>query len=473
MIPGTSEGSPPVSPPRSAVGAPLRYKEGDVLDGRYVVECPLGQGTSGLVLLCRDRMLGGLKVALKLVPQSICARPVAAARFAREVRAGFRVRHSNVVRIYDLVWTSEILGYTMEALEAGSVQALLEQTGPLPQERVGDILLQVSSGLTALHAAGIIHRDLKPANVFVDRDGLVKIGDLGVAYFGPQQGTPLLVTDSTMSKRLTSRGDIVGTPEYISPEYIESGSVDERSDLYALGVIGYELLTGNLPFQGKTVLEQLTARVGGSPTPLEHWGVDAEQPVARLVMQLLSRAPEHRPQSAHETSRALRDFIHQKRSSHAMSGTHSESIPAIENPADLRRDNRVTASIRFYVDILSGCFGRGRFIPNLMGGFVDGIGRRSRSAVDLWDGLSPVQLFLVLLVASLLIGLGTGTIKSSQFGLFTTSLTEQAPERSVLKNWLDRASPKDTASKSRYFAPKSSNSPIVRSLPEASAAEKR
>jgi serine/threonine-protein kinase len=235
----------------------------------------------GAVYQVLDRELDE-DVALKILQPALAATPDALRRFRREVKLARRVTHPNVARTYDLGEHQGTRFLTMELLQGSSLAKLVGQDIPLAQVlRIG---LEIARGLAAAHAAGIIHRDLKPDNVMLVGDRVI-ITDFGIARAAEPGSDPLS----------TSAGSLVGTPAYMAPEQIECKPVDGRTDVYALGVLLYELLTGRLPFKGDSAVAMAAARLVGpvpDPRAVRPGMVDG---VAELVMEMLGRVREKRP----------------------------------------------------------------------------------------------------------------------------------------------------------------------------------
>jgi serine/threonine-protein kinase len=269
--------------------------------GQYVIEKKLGEGGMGEVYLARHTLLRR-PTAIKLLPPERAGEKTVA-RFEREVRATSRLSHPNTVAIYDYGRTREgVFYYAMEHLDGLDLQRLVQEHGPLPPERVVHILLQIAGALSEAHARGLVHRDLKPANVFLcERGGqrdTVKVLDFGlVKETGSDQSGPAQ----------TDVDALVGTPTYLPPEAIHSPSaVDSRSDLYAVGAIGYFLLTGRDVFQGSSVVALCIAHLHEKPVrPSERLKRELPADLEALIMTCLEKSPEGRPQSAAALRRSL------------------------------------------------------------------------------------------------------------------------------------------------------------------------
>ncbi len=272
---------------------------GTVFAGRYLVDRLLGRGGMGAVWSALDRELGET-VALKILDGAVAGDSASVERFRREVRLARRVTHRNVARIYDIGDHEGTFYLTMELVVGASLADVLASRSRLPVGEAVAIARQIAAGLAAAHAVGVVHRDLKPGNVLIGNaagaPGLeharVVVTDFGIAVG---------IADDV---RLTRDHALLGTPAYMSPEQVRGGPVDARSDVYALGLLLYELLTGTLPFAGETALQLAVARLDRDPIDFAaHPEISAE--LAELVMRCLSRAPEHRPSSAAELATLL------------------------------------------------------------------------------------------------------------------------------------------------------------------------
>jgi serine/threonine-protein kinase len=258
---------------------------GALFAGRYRIEGLLGAGGMGAVYAALDTTLDEM-VALKLLRPPAGFTPELLERFRREVRLARRVTHRNVARTYDIGELGELHYLTMERVEGESLGAYMAARGPLPSSEVAEIAGQLCAGLAAAHAAGVIHRDLKPANILRDRDGRIVITDFGIA-----RGT---VDERDMT---LGAGQLIGTPAYMAPEQVEGGAITPLTDLYALGLIVFEMLTGRQAFEGDSAINVAMARLAG-PAPSPSDVVECDAPLARLVSACLARAPSQRPASA-------------------------------------------------------------------------------------------------------------------------------------------------------------------------------
>ena len=264
---------------------------GSRLAGRYRVLDLLGAGGMGLVYQAYDEQLD-LMVALKVLRPELAQEKSLIERFRRELVLARQVTHRNAVRIHDIGQDGDLLFLTMDFVPGCSLRDLLAKEGPLAPERAADIVRQLAAALEAAHQEGVVHRDLKPANVLVDETGRASITDFGVARSLHQPG-------------LTRTGMVMGTLDYLSPEQARGGEVDGRSDLYSLGILFYEMLTGELPFAGGSAAEVLAQRITAHPRDLRRSGITVPEPLRAIVRRLLARDPAQRFQSARELLDAL------------------------------------------------------------------------------------------------------------------------------------------------------------------------
>ncbi|MBX3275741.1 MAG: serine/threonine protein kinase [Sandaracinaceae bacterium] len=272
--------------------------------GNYRIDEVLGVGGIGEVYLAEHTLLGR-KVALKRLRAEYGRSRAVVSRFFDEARAANQIAHENIVEITDFVEDPTDGAYLiMEVLRGEDLGMLLEREHALPAERTVAIMRQVASGLAAAHRVGVVHRDLKPDNVFlIERAGradFVKLLDFGVAKLGDDV--------RTKSAHKTAAGTVLGTPAYMSPEQALGRGVDARTDVYALGVILYELLTGTLPFHGETLGEFVVAHATETPRPpsaVEGLAQVIPPRLEALIMRCLAKEPEARPSSMEEVEAEL------------------------------------------------------------------------------------------------------------------------------------------------------------------------
>jgi serine/threonine protein kinase len=266
---------------------------GTVIGGRYEVTRCLGAGSMGLVYACKHRELSGHIVAVKVLFPEVAQDKIAAQRFKNEIFASYEVSHPNVVRAYEYIRDNDIVAYTMEYVPGGDLADRLGDAEPMKIAEVLRLLIQMCSGVQAIHNAGIIHRDLKPENILLTKEGNVKIADFGIARTGH-------------GPKLTEHGGVVGTIDYVSPEYMLNSHVDWRSDIYAIGILAYEMITGESPFKGDSVYATMTKRLKTDPAPPSKLRRDCPPQLDAIILKGMARNPEERYQSAQQMEEDLR-----------------------------------------------------------------------------------------------------------------------------------------------------------------------
>ncbi len=277
---------------------------GLVVDQRYVVEKLLAEGGMGRVYQCRHKILGK-KLAIKIIRADVAELPEAPQRFLLEAKAASAVGNEHIIDIIDFGALSDGAAYlVMEFLEGSPLSALIEGKSGLPGTRILTLASQIAEGLGAAHQAGIVHRDLKPANIFViDRKGedFIKVLDFGVAQMA-----------HAATSKLTQAGVIIGTPHYMSPEQILGGQIDHRSDIYALGVIMYELAAGYVPFNAEHYLAILHQHLHLAPRPFTSLSpsVQVSPGLEAIIFRCLAKQPEQRYASMAEVRRELDAVAH-------------------------------------------------------------------------------------------------------------------------------------------------------------------
>lgn len=300
------------------------YAPGSLIAKRYMVIKILGQGSAGSVYLCNDVTKPERCIALKVLSGRLTDDITFIERFYREGKVSAQIKSPYVVRSYDLIMDDGLFAYTMEYVAGKSLSERLAET-PMPALNfVYQALLHISKGLTEIHKADLVHRDLKPSNVLITADNKTKITDFGIVYlvkelYGQQRQSSIFGNrpqsssrgNSSKAERLTLAGDFIGTIDYVSPEYVQFGQLDKRSDIYALGIVGFQMLTGMLPFKGEGVFERLHARVETPAPKLHSIRRDVPNSLCDLVMSCLETNPLNRPQFAREISIALSDIMPQ------------------------------------------------------------------------------------------------------------------------------------------------------------------
>ncbi|MER7406864.1 serine/threonine-protein kinase [Streptomyces sp. NPDC000070] len=254
-----------------------------LLAGRYRLDVEIGRGGMGEVWRAYDETLARAVAVKLLLPQDTDA--TAASRFRLEAQTAGRLNHPNVVGVLDFGEYDNRLYLVMELVEGDSLARVLSVSGALPAERVATLAAQAAAGLAAAHQQGIVHRDVKPANLLLDAGGTLKIGDFGIARFLDDPGAAL-----------TATGQIVGTGLYLAPERALGQPAGPASDMYSLGCVLYQLLSGRPPFQADTAVALLHQHLDNAPVPPRELGVAGLPPAFEsYLLALLAKRPEDRP----------------------------------------------------------------------------------------------------------------------------------------------------------------------------------
>ncbi len=274
-------------------GKPLVHLQdprvGTTLSGRYVIEEVLGEGGMATVYRARHKLVDR-PCAVKIMNPGLSRDPVVRERFRRELKAAQKLAHPNIIEIFDQGETDDGTPYlVMELLEGESLGTTLTR-GPLSHQRALPIMVQIARALARAHDFEVIHRDLKPDNIFLcsrsDGTDLVKLLDFGIAR-------------SMQDARLTSRGEVFGTPQYMAPERITSIDAGASSDLYAIGIIFYEMLCGQLPFEAADIPSYFLKHLKEPPPPVTKFAPRTPPALEKLIHSLMAKKPDERPVDAH------------------------------------------------------------------------------------------------------------------------------------------------------------------------------
>ena len=280
MVDGTPLPSSPAGRFSGLGASAAMLQPGDVLGGRYEILQLLGEGGMGAVYKAKDRELDRF-VALKLIRPELAASPAILARFKQELLLAHQVTHKNVIRIYDLSEAEGVRFITMEYIEGADLRHLLLDHGKFSAFEAVEIIRQVCFALHAAHTVGVIHRDLKPQNIMQDKQGRILVMDFGLAR-------------SVESDGMTQTGALVGTMEYMSPEQALGKELDQRSDIFAMGLIFFELLTGNVPYKADTALASLLRRSQERAIPASEIDASVPRGLSDIVGKCLERDLTHR-----------------------------------------------------------------------------------------------------------------------------------------------------------------------------------
>jgi len=309
--------------------------------GRYAVEKHLGGGGMGIVYRARDTELDR-PVALKFLPPHLAAHPEAEERFLREAKAAAALDHPNIATIHEIGETEAGRRFiAMAYYEGETLKEKMASEAPLPLEEALEYAAQIAEGLARAHDAGIVHRDVKPANVMVTESGGVKLVDFGLARVADQS-------------RLTEPGRQLGTAAYMSPEQAEGDEVDARTDVWALGVLLYEMLAGERPFCGERKAAVLHSILHEEPTPLHEHRSEVPAALAQIVMRCLQKAPEQRYESAGELLDDLRAVRSGEAPPHAEAPATDDADPQDRSIAVLPFDTIGATEATAFTDGIHG-----------------------------------------------------------------------------------------------------------------------
>jgi serine/threonine-protein kinase len=281
---------------------------GRTIAGKYEIELRVGEGAMGAVYKARQLTLG-TTVALKVLHGQLAGEPTFAARFLREAQAASRVDHPSSMRVIDFGEEPDGLLYiAMEYIDGRTLAKLLEERGPLPVARIVDIAGQALAALAVAHDLGVIHRDLKPENLMLvdgtDDEGrhhdIVKVCDFGVAK---------LLQGGARAPSVTAEGLVVGTPEYMSPEQARGEALDARSDLYAMGVLLFQMMTGKVPFDSSTAFGTALMHVTDEPTRPRLLNPKVDSRLEKICLKAMKKRPDERYSSARELRAELRALL--------------------------------------------------------------------------------------------------------------------------------------------------------------------
>lgn len=302
--------------------------QGDVLADRYRLEESIAMGGMGEVWRAHDVTLDR-DVAVKVLRTDSAQDDAFAERFRAEARHSGGLSHPNIGTVHDFGEDHGTAYLVMELLVGEPLSALIKDRAPMPQQEVRDILVQAALALQAAHDAGVVHRDVKPANIVVDPDGYAKLTDFGIAR-------------ALSEAPMTQTGEVLGTPHYLAPEQAAGKPAGPLSDVYALAVVGYEMLTGRRPFNGESMVTTALAHLS---QPAPQLSDEVEEPLRTTVMAALAKDPSHRPSSAAEFAAALQ-LPSGEVPEHLRAGAASAVTPVIAGaPEGLSGDDTLPTSV--------------------------------------------------------------------------------------------------------------------------------
>jgi eukaryotic-like serine/threonine-protein kinase len=321
---------------------------GRPLGGRYRLEAPLATGGMGEVWAARDLLLDR-SVAVKVLGPALAGDGWAAERLRREARAAGRLEHPGIARVLDLGEDGGLPYLVMELLEGESLAERVGRDGAMAPARAARVVAAVADALEAAHRAGVVHRDVKPGNVFLGADGSVKVLDFGIA--------------SAAGEAALTTGELIGTAAYLAPERALGHRATPAADVYALGVVLYELLAGRRPFEAGSDIELAVAHVHARPTPLAQAAPGTPPLLVAACEQAMARDPSSRPPSAAALARLLR--------APAPAGPATRPLPAVgTGPARSRRRGLLVALVLVVAALAA--------LPALAGGLLPWLGEGTR-----------------------------------------------------------------------------------------------
>jgi eukaryotic-like serine/threonine-protein kinase len=286
--------------------------EGTIVAGRYELRQLLGKGGMGIVYRAYDRALEE-EVALKVLRPDVASMADITRRFISEIKLARRVRHRNVCGIHEYGQDGPIHFIAMELVAGEDLKRQLQAHGPLPPAEAWDVAIQIAEGLDAIHHADVVHRDLKAHNIMRDTRGVVRVMDFGIAKaLGMASGGA------------TVTGQIIGTPEYMSPEQARGDQIDFRSDIYALGIVVYEIFTGSVPFRGETPIATLFKHIQDPPL------IEGRQGIPEHLVPILKRALAKDPKDRFESASAMATALRHGYEDEMAQGTQATAVFSVD-----------------------------------------------------------------------------------------------------------------------------------------------
>src|SRR5213596_2125598 len=322
--------------------------------GHYSIESLIGVGGMGEVYLARDERLGR-KAALKLLPDSLTTDQTQLSRFKNEARSASALNHPNILTVYEIGAESDRLFIATEFIEGITLRASIACSRMNPHAAV-EIAMQVASALTAAHEAGVVHRDIKPENIMLRPDGYVKVLDFGIAKVTEQRLASDNHTSETTAVLQTRLGLVLGTAHYMSPEQARGQKVDARSDIWSLGVVLYEMVTGSPPFRGETPSDCIAAILTAEPAPLSSISPDVPAKLESILQKALRKNTDERYQTIKEMLAELRILKAKLETESSLSQTKSHGDSNVSEIKRRRRGVLVTVVATLLAAVAVACF---------------------------------------------------------------------------------------------------------------------
>ncbi|MGB2906761.1 MAG: protein kinase [Candidatus Aminicenantaceae bacterium] len=332
----------------------LELTTGATFAGRYQIIEELGRGGMGKVYKVFDKETNE-RVALKLIKPEIASDSSTIERFRNELTTARKITHKSVCRMYDLNKVDGSYYITMEYVSGSDLKRLIRRTRYIPIGTAVAIATQICEGLAEAHRLGIVHRDLKPNNIMIDDDGQARIMDFGIAR-------------TVRTKGITGSGIIIGTPEYMSPEQVEAKEVDQRSDIYSLGIILYEMVTGRVPFEGETAIAIGVKHKSEQPEDPVQINAQVPEDLSRLILKCLEKDPENRYQSAGEVRAELEAIAQGMPTSQKIQKTASTKRPLTSREITVTIGiNKLVVPALVLVGVVAAALIVWRLLPNQQG----------------------------------------------------------------------------------------------------------
>jgi HEAT repeat protein len=293
----------PLQPPSQPIIDAANLQPGDMIENRYKVVRHVGKGAFGVVLLVRDVMVNE-QIILKFLNAHMAADESVIHRFVHELRLTRKITHENVIRIYDFITIGKSYAISMEYFESHSLAQEIRAGRNKDFKRNTKILIDICKGLEVAHHINVVHRDIKPANILVNNEDIVKVVDFGLAAAASEGGSE--------SSRITKSGVLVGTPTYMAPEQVRGRTIDTRTDIYSLGIVMYELYTGQPPYKDKDHMATLFKHVEGKAQPAKEKNPEISEELNRIIMKAIHVDPVQRYQTVMELQRDLQALYQQE-----------------------------------------------------------------------------------------------------------------------------------------------------------------
>ncbi|HML49453.1 MAG TPA: protein kinase, partial [Clostridia bacterium] len=337
---------------------------GRVLANRYEIQERIGVGGMAYVYRALDRNTQKM-VAVKILREELTNDDEFVQRFEREARAASKMSHPNVVNLLD-VGTEEDMRYiVIEYVSGRSLKEMIRESGGLRSEMAGQITVRILSALQHAHQNGIIHRDIKPQNILLDKEGVIKVLDFGIAR---------IMNDAQVQERT------IGSVHYFSPEQARGETADEKSDLYSVGVVLYEMLTGKIPFQGDSTVSVAMQHLQDKPVSPEEINPNVSAALSRVALKAMEKDPAKRYQNASEMIRATRDAL-RKPDPERAAPKPAPSKP--DGETDEERERRIAKRVKWMRRILTGAFSAlllfviGLLVYTMVGNLLHSIANRT------------------------------------------------------------------------------------------------